>query len=95
MPWKRMQATGSANEDLWRRIDYLVEENRVLRNQIDKRVLLTDCERRTLAGKAVALRRHEQNTNSLGHQPSCWNTLFPLGRATIHHVTPALPGFLR
>jgi putative transposase len=57
MPWKRMLAyiTGSVNEDLLRRIEYLLEENRVLRNQIDKRILLTDHERRTLAEKAIAL----------------------------------------
>ena len=57
MRWKRMLAyiTGSVNEDLLRRIEYLLEENRVLRNQIDSRILLTDHERGTLATKAVAL----------------------------------------
>jgi putative transposase len=57
MPWKRMLAyiTGSVNDDLLRRIEYLLEENRVLRNQIEKRILLTDHERRTLAEKAIAL----------------------------------------
>ena len=57
MPWKRMLAyiTGSVNEDLLRRIEYLLEENRVLRHQIDKRILLTDHERCTLAERAVAL----------------------------------------
>jgi putative transposase len=57
MPWKRLLAyiTGSVNEDLLRRIEYLLEDNRVLRNQIDKRILLTDHERRTLADKASAL----------------------------------------
>ena len=57
MPWKRMLAyiTGSVNEDLLRRIEYLLEENRVLRNQIQKRILLTDHERRTLADKAIVL----------------------------------------
>jgi hypothetical protein len=40
-----------------RRIEYLLEENRVLRHQIDKRILLTDHERRTLAERAVALGR--------------------------------------
>ena len=57
MPWKRMLAyiTGGVNEDLLRRIEYLLEENRVLRNQIQKRILLTDHERRTLAEKAVVL----------------------------------------
>ncbi|HEX7531100.1 MAG TPA: helix-turn-helix domain-containing protein, partial [Pyrinomonadaceae bacterium] len=43
------------NEDLLRRIEYLLEENCVLRNQIQKRILLTDHERRTLAERAVAL----------------------------------------
>jgi transposase InsO family protein len=47
--------TGSVNEDLLRRIEYLLEENRVLRNQIDSRILLTDNERCALATKAVAL----------------------------------------
>jgi putative transposase len=57
MPWKRMLAyiTGSVNEDLLRRIEYLLEENRVLRNQIQQRILLTDHERRTLAERAIAL----------------------------------------
>jgi hypothetical protein len=47
--------TGSVNEDLLRRIEYLLEENRVLRHQIDRRILLTDRERRTLADKPIAL----------------------------------------
>ena len=57
MPWKRMLAyvTGEIEESLLRKIEYLIEENRVLRNQIEKRILLTDAERRILAEKAVAL----------------------------------------
>ncbi|NQT37259.1 MAG: hypothetical protein HQ581_07210, partial [Planctomycetes bacterium] len=57
MPWKRMLAyiSGSVNEELLRRIEYLLEENRVLRDQIEKRIRLTDPERRTLAEKAVVL----------------------------------------
>ena len=57
MPWKRMLVyiTGSVNADLLHRIEYLLEENRVLRNQLEKRLHLTDPERRTLAEKAVAL----------------------------------------
>jgi hypothetical protein len=30
--------TGGVNEDLLHRIEYLLEENRVLRNQIDSRI---------------------------------------------------------
>jgi len=37
-------------------IEYLIEENRILRRQIGSRILLTDAER-TLAEKAVALGR--------------------------------------
>jgi putative transposase len=57
MSWQRMLAyiTGSVNEDLFRRIEYLLEENRVLRNQLHKRIQLTDSERRTLAEKAIVL----------------------------------------
>ncbi|NQU10670.1 helix-turn-helix domain-containing protein, partial [bacterium] len=47
--------SGSVNEELLRRIEYLLEENRILRNQIQKRILLTDGERRILAEKAVVL----------------------------------------
>ena len=46
--------SGSVNEELLRRIEYLLEENRVLRNQIDRRILLADPERRVLAEKAVS-----------------------------------------
>lgn len=39
MPWKRMLAyvTGEIEESLLQRVEYLIEENRVLRNQISKR----------------------------------------------------------
>jgi len=55
MPWKRMLAlvTGEIEESLLARVEYLIEENRVLRNQLQQRVRLTDAERRTLAEKAV------------------------------------------
>jgi hypothetical protein len=57
MPWKRMLAyvSGEVDEALLARVEYLLEENRVLRHQITKRALLTDAERRALAEKAVAL----------------------------------------
>ena len=51
MDWKTMLAyvTGSVDEELLRRNEYLVAENRILRAQILGRVKLSDGERRTLA----------------------------------------------
>lgn len=50
MNWKRMLAyvTGSVNEELLARNEYLVTENRVLRSQIKRRIRLTDPERRCI-----------------------------------------------
>lgn len=57
MPWKKMLAvvTGGIEESLLLRIEYLIEENQVLRKQLDKRLKLTDPERKVLAEKAVLL----------------------------------------
>ncbi len=51
MDWKTMLAyiSGSVDEELLLRNEYLVAENRILRNQIQGRLRLTDGERRTLA----------------------------------------------
>ena len=51
MDWKTLLAciTGSVEEELLLRNEYLVEENRILRHQIEGRMQLTDAERRTLA----------------------------------------------
>src|SRR6266850_3933062 len=51
MDWKTLLAciTGSVEEQLLLRNEYVVEENRILRNQIEGRVQLTDAERQTLA----------------------------------------------
>ena len=51
MDWKTLLAciTGSVEEQLLLRNEYVVEENRILRNQIEGRVQLTDTERQTLA----------------------------------------------
>jgi len=66
--------TGSVNEDLLRRIEYLLEENRVLRNRLHRRLQLTDHERHTLAEKAIALGKLMANTVTIG-QPT--NTTTP------------------
>ena len=51
MDWQHLLAyiTGSVDQHLLLRNEYLVTENRLLRNQITGRVRLTDSERRTLA----------------------------------------------
>ena len=51
MDWKTLLAyiTGSVDQHLLLRNEYLVTENRMLRHQITGRVRLTDGERRTLA----------------------------------------------
>src|SRR6266851_3805298 len=51
MDWKTLLAyiTGSVDQELLLRNEYLVTENRMLRHQIKGRVRLSDGERRTLA----------------------------------------------
>src|SRR5215468_10364904 len=51
MDWKTMLAyvTGTVDENLLLRIEYLVAENRILRDQIKGRLQLSDAERQTLA----------------------------------------------
>src|SRR5512145_1027602 len=51
MNWKRMLAyiTGSVDQELLLRNEYLVTENRVLRRQVQGRLRLTDSERIDLA----------------------------------------------
>ena len=51
MPWKRLLAyiTGTVDEELLLRNEYLVTENKILRGQVRKRLRLTDGERKTLA----------------------------------------------
>src|SRR5436190_7110176 len=51
MDWKQLLAyiTGTVDQELLLRNEYLVTENRLLRHQITGRVRLTDGERKTLA----------------------------------------------
>src|SRR5467141_2703710 len=51
MNWKQLLAyiTGTVDQELLLRNEYLVTENRILRHQITGRVRLTDGERKTLA----------------------------------------------
>lgn len=51
MDWKTLLAyiTGTVDQELLLRTEYLVTENRLLRKQLEGRVRLTDGERKTLA----------------------------------------------
>lgn len=51
MDWKKLLAyiSGSVDEELLLRNEYLVTENRILRDQIKGRLKLSDAERKTLA----------------------------------------------
>jgi putative transposase len=64
MDWKILLAciTGSVDEELLLRNEYLVEENRILRQQIEGRVQLTDAQRQTLAeiGKKLSKQALEE-----------------------------------
>ena len=57
MPWKRMLTyiSGSVDDMLLKKVEYLLEENKVLRRQLAKRPHLTDAERISLVEKAVVL----------------------------------------
>lgn len=60
MDWKTLLAyiSGSVDEQLLLRIEYLVAENRILRDQIKGRVRLSDAERATLAEIGQRLGKH-------------------------------------
>jgi hypothetical protein len=59
MNWKRLLAyiTGSVDQELLLRNEYLVTENRILRKQIKGRILLADPERISVAEIAKRLGR--------------------------------------
>jgi putative transposase len=64
MDWKQLLAymTGSVDEELLLRNEYLVTDNRILRQQIKRRVQWTDAERRSLAeiGKPLSKKALEE-----------------------------------
>ena len=51
MDWPRILAyiTGTVDQELLLRNEYLVAENRILKEQVNGRLLLSDAERKTLA----------------------------------------------
>ena len=62
MDWKTMLSyiSGSVDEELLLRNEYLVAENRVLRNQLQGRLRLTDGERRSLSLAEIGKRLGKQ-----------------------------------
>ena len=96
MTWQRMlaYATGEIDEHLLAQNEYLIEENRVLRDQIKGRLLLTDPERRTLAVNATPTlppthpqRKAQGVVVVLPHYPT--HVIAPPNRAT----ASSLPSF--
>ena len=73
MNWKRLLAyvNGSVDEELHLRNEYLVTENRILRDQIKGRVRLTDPERVSLAeiGKRLGRRPSKKWHKSSAPKP--------------------------
>ena len=67
MTWKKLLAyiTGTVDEELLLRNEYLVTENRILRKQIEGRIRLTDAERQSLAeiGKKLGKQALEEVAN--------------------------------
>jgi putative transposase len=67
MDWKQLLAyiSGSVDEKLLLRIEYLVAENRILRDQIKGRIQLTDAQRKTLTkiGKKLSKQALEEVAN--------------------------------
>ncbi len=55
MDWARALAyiTGTVDQELLLRNEYLANENRILKAQIEGRLLLTDAEKKTLADSAT------------------------------------------
>src|SRR5262249_13987338 len=60
MAWKRLLAyiTGTVDQELLRRNEYLVTANRILRNQLKGRLRLSDGERKALAVIGQKLGKH-------------------------------------
>ena len=81
MNWKQLLAfvSQSVNDELRLRHDYLVAENRILRNQIDGRVKLTDSQRKELAEIGAKLGKNALAEIATVAQPDtilAWNRKF-------------------
>ena len=98
MDWKTLLAyvTGSVDEQLLLRIEYLIAENGILRNQMTGRLRLSDAERKTLAeiGKKQGLQALAPEKVRLvdgDSLPSRWRESCELAQEILmrDHVFPA------
>ena len=85
MSWKTLlqSVSGSINDHIQLRNDYLMAENRILRNQIDGRVQLTDSERKELAEIGAKLGKPALAEIATVAQPDtilAWNRKFTTQR---------------
>ena len=89
MGWKKLLSyiTGSVDQELLLRNEYLVTENRMLRQQIPGRVRLTDAERTTLAEIGKKLGRQ-----ALEEVASIVQTAGAEGRLTLGETEDRLAG---
>ena len=81
MSWKTLlqSVSGSINDHIQLRNEYLMAENRILRNQIDGRVQLTDSERKELAEIGAKLGKQALAEIATVAQPDtvlAWNRKF-------------------
>ena len=70
MEWARILAyiTGTVDQELLLRNEYLAAENRILRAQIKGRLLLSDAEKNTLADIAGLAAKHSRMWRTLPSQ---------------------------
>jgi hypothetical protein len=94
MSWKKLleSASESLNDHLRLRNNYLMAENRILRNQIDGRVHLTDNERKALAALGAQLgKKALSETPPLPNRTPSWPGIAssPINRWTpLNHPSP-------
>ena len=82
MDWKTLLAyiSGSVDEELLLRIEYLVAENRILRDQINGRLQLSDSERQTLAEIGTKLgKKVQERLGGTGDDEIISNSDHPAG----------------
>ena len=94
MEWQRIHSyiTGSIDEELRIRNEYLAAENRILRSKIPGRVPLDDSDRATLAqiGKRLGLKALRDRSTFITERPDKY--FGPTGLMIIGRMTGSSPG---